>query len=65
MFFSFGVWAGQASDGDVCGSPALHAVALVRALGIVADELGVEDFLHGLDAVVKILAPHDAELLVE
>lgn len=56
---------GQAADEDVGWRPALHAAALVGSFGIVADEVGVEVGLHGLDAFVELLPPHDAEVLVQ
>lgn len=45
--------------------PAFHAASLVRALGIVDDEIVVENHLHFLDGFKPGLAPLDAEVLVE
>lgn len=59
------LWFGQAPDEDVGRCLALHAAALVGSLGMVADQVGVEVGLHGFDAVVELLTPHDAEVLVQ
>ena len=37
----------------------------MRTLGIVTDQVIVEVLLHGLDAVIELLPPHDPEVLVE
>lgn len=44
---------------------AVHAAALVRSLGIVGDEIGVESGLHFLDGLEPGAAAFDAEVLVE
>ena len=65
LFLPLRIRLGQAADQDVGGCPPFHAAALVRSFGIVAHEIDVDVSLHGLDAVVELLAHHDAEVLVE
>ena len=50
---------------DVRGGPAIHAATLVRPLGVVGAEIGIEVLLHFLVAFVELLSAHDAEVLVE
>ena len=47
----------QALGEDVCGCPALHAASLAGWFGSVAHQVGVEIWLHGLNALVKRLRP--------
>lgn len=45
--------------------PAVHVVALVRALGVVVLEVAVEIHLHSLDRLVSRRPADDAEVFVE
>lgn len=44
---------------------AVHAAALVRQLGVLADQVGVEHATHLLDGLELGLATSDVEVLVE
>lgn len=68
MFSCILLWRrclGQALGEDVCGCPALHAASQVGWFGSVAHQVGVEIWLHGLNALVERLAPYDAEVIVD
>ncbi len=63
MGCSFGFWQVLGEDG--CRGSAVYVPALVGPLGVVADEISVEVFLHLVEAFIKFGPPHDAEALVQ
>ena len=56
-------WQSGFEDGGWC--PAVHTAALVWALGIVADEIGVENGLHLINGLEPGGPAFDAEVFVE
>lgn len=58
------LFADAVAEGLQRGS-AVHAAALVRSAGIVADEIVVEHPLHLVDGLEPGLATLDAEVFVE
>lgn len=63
LFFWFDI-GGQAL-GEGLGRSAVHAAALVRALSIVDDHVGIERGLHSLDGFEPRPAAFDAEVPVQ
>ncbi len=66
LYFRFrGFGFRQAFKEDRYRRPAVHVAALMRALGVVTDEVGFQIALHFIDTFVEFGPPHDAEVFVE
>lgn len=63
MGCGFGFWQTRGEDG--CRGSAVRVPALVGLLGVVDEEIGIEVFLHLVEAFIKFDPPHDAEVLVQ
>ena len=61
----WGILLFDAVDKGGSWGAAVHAAALMRSLGIIVDEVLVEDGLHLLDGLKPGASTFDAEMLVE